>query len=61
VGTELGEDEQVGLPPAILKHAGGMFHLFIIRRTVLRYAASTSAKPKFILSAAAGGVEGLSG
>ena len=21
---------QVGLPPAILKHAGGMFHLFII-------------------------------
>jgi hypothetical protein len=28
---------------------------------ILRYAASTSAKPKFILSAAAGVVEGLSG
>jgi hypothetical protein len=28
---------------------------------VLRDAVSTSAKPKFILSAAAGGVEGLNG
>src|SRR5436305_13004237 len=28
--VSLPDHEQVGLPPAILKHAGGMFHLFII-------------------------------
>src|SRR4051794_26275844 len=42
--------EQVGLPPgAILKHAGGMFHLFIIEgrtaRNVLRYGPSPGSSP----------------
>jgi hypothetical protein len=28
--VSLSNHEQAGLPPAILKHAGGMFHLFIL-------------------------------
>src|SRR4051812_4360760 len=41
---ELVEHEQVGLPPAILKHAGGMFPLFIIERRTA-WAASFDAGP----------------
>ena len=40
----LSNHEQAGLPPAILKHAGGMFHLLILEgpsfETGLRQAQS---------------------
>ena len=43
---EVAEIGWAGLPPAILKHAGGMFHLLIIEgRPSIRAFAGLSAYP----------------